>query len=209
MVTKRSDIQSKGAATTAAPKTPAAKSDQDVKATPAPTTDPGQAAVIAQLVAGGMSYAQAVAAMAGNGETTAAPLPKVKIGKDPGADEVIDPDTIPDPIEELELFEVSHTPREGYKVIEELYEIRKMMETSRKKRRFSVNVQFDQRLFDWLVYATIAEATFRGRPDLTIEDFLTMRLKELKAADPSQGGRRDPSKSGPKESYNPATGKWK
>lgn len=203
MVTKRSDIQNKGAAVkTAAPKLASAAKVEETK-----QPDTSKAAVIAELVKGGMTYAEAVVAVGGNVEAPG-PAPKINVGKDPGADEVIDPDSILDPVEELELYEVSHTPREGYKVIEELYEIRKMMETSRKKRRFSFNVQMDQRLFDWLIYATIAEATFRGRPDLTIEDFLTMRLKELKAADPSQGGRRDPSKSGPKESYNPSTGKW-
>lgn len=79
---------------------------------------------------------------------------------------------------------------------------------ARAKKQYRVAVVFDQRLFDWLLYATIQEAHFRRRPDLTIEEFLEIKVKELKAADPTAGGRRDPSSSGPRDNYNPASGRW-
>ena len=127
MVTKKSDIQNKGAA-----EKPAAPAKTNQLKTPKAETSPdaGQAAVIADLVRGGMSYTQAVAAMAGGGapdKITNAPLPKINVGKDPGADEVIDPDSIEDVPEDLETYRIDHTPREGYKVIEELYELRQIL----------------------------------------------------------------------------------
>ena len=169
-----------------------------------------RAAVIAELIRGGMSYADAQAAV---GETQPAPAPaaatpKVNLGSDPGADEEIDPDSIPDPDEDLETVEISHTPPDGYKMIEYLYQLREKMGKTRKKKRYVITVDLEHRLFDWLVYATIAEATFRGRPDLTIEDFIEIKIKELKAADPTGGGRRDPSTSGPRDNYNPQSGRW-
>jgi len=93
-------------------------------------------------------------------------------------------------------------------MIEQLYALREQLGKSRKKQRFTFPIELDQRLFDWVVYATIAEAQFRGRKELTIQDFFEIKIKELKASDPTGGGRRDPSTSGPREGYNPNTGKW-
>lgn len=176
---------------------------------PAAAPNDPRATAIAELVRGGMSYSEAKAAI--DNDRPAAPVTtpkKVNVGKDPGADEEIDPDTIPNPEEELELVEISNAPPEGYKMIEHLYELRNQLGKARVKKRFRINVELEQRLFDWLVYATITEATFRGRPELTIEDFINIKVKELKAADPTGGGRRDPSTSGPRDMYNPNTGKW-
>ena len=168
-----------------------------------------RAQAIAELVRGGMSYSEAKAAIDSDTPASAPAAPaKVDLGPDPGADEEIDPDSIPDPEEDLEVVEIEHEPREGYTMFETLHLIRGEIEKSRVKKRFLIPIEIDQRLFDWLLYGTIAEAHFRRRPDLTIEDFIEIKIKELKAADPTQGGRRDPSTSGPKDLYNPGTGKW-
>lgn len=188
----------------------ATKAAAQKAAAPAPEKDKQvdeRAQAIAELVRGGMSYSEAKAAI-DNDRPATTQAEKVDLGKDPGADEEIDPDSIPDPGEDLEVVEISHEPREGYTMFETLHLIRGEIEKSREKKRFLIPIELDQRLFDWLLYGTIAEAHFRRRPDLTIEDFIEIKIKELKAADPTQGGRRDPSTSGPKDMYNPATGKW-
>lgn len=175
----------------------------------APTQDDENAKAIAQLVRGGMSYSEAKAAVENDKPSTASNEgAKINIGKDPGADEEIDPDSIPDPDEELDVMEIEHEPREGYNMFETLHLLRDEIEKSRKKHTFRMTIELDQRLFDWILYATISEAHFRRRPDLTIEDFIEIKIKELKAEDPTHGGRRDPSTSGPKDLYNPQTGKW-
>lgn len=231
MPTKKNDIAKKaGAAVAVAPTHPKATPPAGLpQASPAniadapPSPQPAQmantpvtvpvdrqrSAVLAQLVAGGMSYAQAVAALDGNGGAQPAALPKVAVGKDPGADEVIDPDSIADPDEVLELVSVSHEPEDGYSMFESLCMMWNEIGRARDKKRFEISFVLDQRLFDWVVYATIQEAQFRRREDLTIADFLEIRIKELMAQDPTKGGRRDPSKSGPRELYNSAKGNWK
>ncbi len=173
----------------------------------APVNDE-RAQSIAELVRGGMSYSEAKAAI-DNDRPAAAPVAvKINVGKDPGADEVIDEDSIPDPGEDLEVVDVEHTPRDGYTMFETLNLMYSELGKSRKKRRFRVSVDLDQRLFDWLLYATIQEANFRKRENLTIEDYIEIKIKELKAADPTAGGRRDPSTSGPRDNFNGNTGKW-
>ena len=74
--------------------------------TPAPEKNEAQtderAKAIAELVRGGMSYSEAKAAIDND---TPAPA-KVELGPDPGADEEIDPDSIPDPDEDLEVVDI-------------------------------------------------------------------------------------------------------
>lgn len=166
-----------------------------------------RAVAIAELVRGGMSYSEAKAAI-DNDRPAAAPE-KVDLGKDPGADEVIDPDSILDEGENLETVEYTDAPPEGDRMIDYLYELRNQLGRARVKKNYRVTFTLDHRLFDWMVYSTIGEAQYRGRADLTIEDFLKIKIKELKAADPTGGGRRDPRSSGPRELYNPQSGGWK
>jgi len=175
-----------------------------------PKTD---AAVIAELVRGGMPYAEAKAAV--EGEAPTAPTPQRSARRVPDAapaassgDDEPEPE-ITDPGENLETFEVPRVPREGYTMAEELYELREKISRSRKKALYKFEVTVDSRLMDWLIHATIAEAAFRGRAELSLSDFSAIRFKELKAADPSHGGRRTPSKSGPRDQYNPTQGNWK
>lgn len=169
-----------------------------------------RAKAIAELVRGGMSYSEAKDAI--DNDRPAATQGKasepVNLGRDPGADEEIDPDSIPDPKEDLEIVDIDNVPPKGFKMIEYLYELRDRIKNARTKRRYAVNVVMDQRIFEWLLYATIAEAQFRGRAELSVEDFLNIKIKELKATDPTDGGRRNASSSGLKDSYNPATGRW-
>lgn len=172
----------------------------------APVNDE-RAQAIAELVRGGMSYSEAKAAI-DNDRPATTPAPKIDLGKDPGADEVINEEDIPDPGEDLEVVDVEHAPLDGYNMLETLNLMYSEIGKSRKKRRFRIGIELEQRLFDWLLYATIQEAHFRRRADLTIEDFIEIKIKELKAADPTAGGRRDPSTSGPRQNYNPASGKW-
>ena len=211
MPTKKQPNQSAGkpAKAAGAPAPAKAAAPENTPAAAATTAPDERAQAIAELVRGGMSYSEAKAAI--DNDRPAAPvaaLPKVDLGKDPGADEEIDPDSIPDPEEKLEVVDVPNEPPEGYKMIEYLYELRDQMGKSRVKKRHRISVTLEHRLFDWLVYGTIVEAQFRGRPDLTIEDFIEIKIKELKAADPTSGGRRDPSTSGPRDNYNPQTGRW-
>lgn len=185
------------------PKKPQPKATQGINVPPVNTTAPAdneRAAVIANLIKSGMSYDDAVAAV---GQTS-----KPKIPDNYGADEVIDPDSIPDPKEELETVVVSHEVQKGPNMIDDLYDLRSQLSKARDRKIFQVTINLDQRIFDWLVYATIVEAQMRGRPELTIEGFLNIKLKELKAADPSAGGRRDPRSSGPRDQYNPQNNTW-
>jgi hypothetical protein len=163
-----------------------------------------RAQAIAELVRGGMSYAEAKAAL----DRSPAVEARVALGKDPGADEEIDPDSIPDPDEDLAVIDVLNEPPAGVRMIEQLYELRGQMTRARKKNDYRLTITLDHRLFDWVLYATIQEAQFRGRPDMSIEDFIIIKVKELKAQDATAGGRRDPSTSGPKDSYNATTGRW-
>lgn len=205
MPTKKQPNQNAGAKTPAkaAPaKAPAVASN--------PVDEAAQA--IAQLVRGGMPYSEAKAAIENDRPISAAGVKsapaKINLGKDPGADEVINEEDFPDPGEDLEIVDVEHKPREGYNMFETLNLMYSEIGKSRKKRRFRLTTVLEQRLFDWLLYATIQEANFRKREDLTIEDYIEIKIKELKAADPTAGGRRDPSTSGPRDNYNPGTGKW-
>lgn len=189
----------------------AAPAKAPAAATPAatpPQASPGpdvRAEAIATLVRGGMPYQEAVAAV----DRTPAPAAKVELGKDPGADEVIDPDSIPDPAEELEVVEIPNVAPDGYNMLGFLYELRDKLGKARTKKRFRFTLELDQRLTDWLVYAAIGEGQFRKREDLSIEEFLEIKIKELKASDPTGGGRRDPRSSGPRENFNGQTGDWK
>lgn len=189
----------KAPATAAAPKAAAAVQSN-------PVDEAAQA--IAQLVRGGMTCSEAKAAVENDRPAAATAPAKINIGKDPGADEVIDEASIPDPGEDLEIVDVENKPRDGYTMFETLNLAYSDLSKSRKKRRFRITAELDQRLYDWLLYATIQEANFRKREDLTIEDYIEIKIKELKAADPTAGGRRDPSTSGPRDNFNGNTGKW-
>lgn len=181
------------------PKTGAASPAAPTSA--APETDTTKAQVIADLIRGGMTYAQAVAAVGGEAQQPSTTAPAY-------AELVEDAPEPIDPGEHLPVIEVSHAPREGYAVAEELYELREKISRMRKKHLFTFTVTLDERTMDWVLHASLQEAAMRGRADLTLSDYIAIRLKELKAADPTHGGRRNPSKSGPKDQYNPATGNW-
>lgn len=198
----------KAATAAAGEKSPAvAPAPAPAAADPKPAGADARAEAIATLVRGGLSYQDAVAAVDRPASADPAPA-KPYIGKDPGADEVIDEASIPDPGEDLEVVEIEHVAPEGYNMLGFLYEMREKLGKSRNKKRFRMTVELDQRLFDWVVYATIAEAQLRNRENLTIQDFLEIKIKELKAADPTGGGRRSPTKSGPRGNFNPATSDW-
>lgn len=170
-----------------------------------------RAQAIAVLVRGGMPYAEAVASI---DRSPAAPPVAAPAKSEPvpahgqGEDDEDDAPIPVDPGETLEVVKIPNVAPKGDRMIDFLYELRGKIERSRDRKDFELTITLPQSLFDWVLYSTIAEAQYRGRENLTIEDFVRIKLKELKATDPTGGGRRNPSASGPKDSYNPQTGKW-
>ncbi len=189
-----------------------------------PQVDPGRAAVLAELVKGGKSYAEATAMLDGSAPvkhveaaqrsaiTQASPKGKGKAAAVPAevlnGDEVIDPDSIDDPQEDLPLVVIDHTPPQGNTSLEALYGLRSDLKKARNKKRFQIPITVDQDLFVWIVYATIAEGQHRRNQAYTLEDYIRGKMLEEKATDPTDGGRRNLESSGPRDGYNPLTEGW-
>lgn len=171
-----------------------------------------QAAVIAELMASGLSYARAVAMVEGKDEgppaSADAALSQTPQANEPSPDDVIA--QIVDPGEDLEVYEVPNDleDQDAETMYELLHQIRESIEKSGTRRKFQVTVTFDQRVFDWVLYAAIVEAYDRRRPELSVADYMVIKIKEQMAADPTNGGRRSGGGSGLKDMWNPQKGSW-
>ena len=142
-----------------------------------------EAAVIAELVKSGVSYADAKAQVLGG----AAASPQ------PAEEEEPEPPVIPQRSKDFSNEQVA------------LFE---MLENIEDQESFEINLTVPAYLMDWTIRKTLQEAYTRNNPNFLVEDFLILMLKEQRAIDPTKGGKVRSSASGPKDLYNPATGKW-
>lgn len=185
--------------------------DQE-KTTPAALA-PGQAQVVASLVAAGYSYDDAVAMLNGTGGAPAAPA-KGKKEIDAATRKLIDGDDsdlppVEDVEERFDVVEVDMAPREGFKtLIDDLWTRREEMEDVPKKTLYRVTFDIPAPEFDWLLHRTIQEGQSRKDVGFTVQRALILLLKQQKALDPTRGGRRAGGSSGPKNSFDPKTGGW-
>ncbi len=202
----------------------ATKRQPKEQTTGAPVSQPAasstlETAVITDLITRGYSLQQAQAMLAGNGEVEEqedAPAPKAQAKPKKtdipqsviDGDEDIDPASIQDPGDGAKVVEFSHEPEKGLTSIESLYALRKRLGEDKDKKRYRFTVELDHRVMDWVVYAAIAEAQSRRNANMTINDFIVQKIKEVKATDPTEGGRRQAQSSGLKDAFNPTTKSW-
>lgn len=142
--------------------------------------DAMEAAVIAQLVQGGVPYADAKAQVLGGAQS-------VQVDDEP------EPPVVPQKSQDFSDDQV------------ELYE---MLEQLEEGGEYEITLTLPAYLMDWTIRKTLQEAFVRNNPSFLIPDFLTLMLKEQRAIDPTKGGKVTAGSSGPKDLYNPMTGKW-
>jgi hypothetical protein len=144
--------------------------------------DAMEAAVIAELVRSGLSYKDARAQVLGEQNEAA-----------PAKDEDPEPPVI---------------PRKSKDFSDDQIGLYNLLEKIDEKESYSVTVNLPPYLMEWTIRKTLQEAYTRNNPNFLVEDFLILLLKEQRAIDPTKGGKVTSAASGPKDMYNPHTGKW-
>lgn len=167
--------------------TPQNKEAQIKAAVQDPEIDPFDAAIVAQLMQGGMSKEEAKAQVFGN----------VPAAQPQNENPLVDPEPEPKVI-----------PQKSKDFSDDQVKLYEMLQNIDDANSYDVEVEIPAYLMRWVIRKTLQEAHTRNDPGFLVEDFLILLLKEQRAIDPTKGGEVTGGSSGPKETYNPISGKW-
>lgn len=146
--------------------------------------DAMEAAVIAELVKSGVSFADAKAQVLGGQKAPAV------------EDEVdIEPPVIPQKSNDFSDAQIH--------LFDKLKELESM-----DGGEHEISSVVPTHIMIWVIRRTLQEAYKRNDPNFVVENFILLLLKEQRAIDPTKAGQVTAASSGPKQLFNPGTGKW-